>query len=260
MNKAEELELICHIKETNSQESKYILYNEYSMLIHKIARQYISSARNLEYQDLFEEGVLGLFYALEKYDIEKNVKFDTYAYNWIRERILAAVKTSQKKIYVPHAKSNTAHKIRKLIMEAEKLNFSHEETQMYIKSNLNVTDSKFQKIMKDYDLIELSRNIDEYDKCINVVDHNFSDENIVDIIYKKNVKESVRDAVKGLDDLEKQIILALFFQDKAVSTLKILNDSNQYLTRPEIMKIKRRAMTKLKKKLKNIYEEGGDKT
>ncbi|GEM_PF-3333007 len=248
MIKSKEIELIKEIKDKNSQEAKMELYKNYEMLIHKIARQYVNSAMQLDYADLIGEGTVGFFYSLEKYDINRNVKFDTYAYNWIRERILMAVKTSQKKVYVPYAKSNTAFKIRRLIEEAEKMNFSKEETDMYIMSNLKVNEKKYEKIMHDYKLIEFSRNIQDYDKCISIEDKLAQSKinDVVESIYTKDVQTSVRQALQSLDDLEREIILALFFHNKKVTEVSIAHN----IDKREVIRIRRESIKKLKGMLK----------
>lgn len=48
------------------------------------------------YEDLVQEGMLGLWEAVKRYDPQKNAKLTTYAAYWIKKRILAAIKKEKK--------------------------------------------------------------------------------------------------------------------------------------------------------------------
>lgn len=60
-------------------------------LIGSVAKKYRTFARFLDYDDLFQEGCLGYMHALSKYDPAKGT-FETYAYWWIRNYIVKALK------------------------------------------------------------------------------------------------------------------------------------------------------------------------
>jgi RNA polymerase sigma factor (sigma-70 family) len=70
----------------NQQEK---LITEHQGLVKNIALQYQSSLLPLE--DLIQEGMLGLLYAIQHFDAEKGAKFSTYATYWIRKFVLDAV-------------------------------------------------------------------------------------------------------------------------------------------------------------------------
>lgn len=80
METREILELIKKAKEGN-QEALEEIIQKYQKMIENINRCWGNT------EDGIQEGIMGLLKALELYDIEKNVKFSTFAYYWILQRI-----------------------------------------------------------------------------------------------------------------------------------------------------------------------------
>lgn len=80
METREILELIKKAKEGN-QEAMEEIIQKYQKMIENINRCWGDT------EDGIQEGIMGLLKALELYDIEKNVKFSTFAYYWILQRI-----------------------------------------------------------------------------------------------------------------------------------------------------------------------------
>ncbi len=68
-------------------------------LVVSIAKRY--TKRGLPFQDLIEEGNVGLMRAIEKYDIQRGFRFATYATWWIRQAIQAALKNINEVVHVP---------------------------------------------------------------------------------------------------------------------------------------------------------------
>ena len=52
-------------------------------LVHKIVNKFPIKNASCSYDDLFQEGVLGLIHAFTKFDTERGYRLSTYAYNWI---------------------------------------------------------------------------------------------------------------------------------------------------------------------------------
>lgn len=252
MTREEEIFLIKKIRNENSNEARTELYKAYQYLIKKIAVTYISRVRDLTLEDLQGEGTLGFFMAIERYDISNGAKFDTYAYNWIRERILAAIKANERKIYVPYTQAQNISKLKKYLEEANKFGYKGKEAEMYAMSNMNMTEEKFDSLIKNYKLVELAQNTLDYDSCLNVAGDSTNVEGVVDKIYNEELNTLLIREIDKLEEFEKVVFKALFFEGK---TIKDLVSSGYSIDK--IKKAKNSGLKKLKSKLIPLKKQLG---
>jgi RNA polymerase primary sigma factor len=111
---AEEKELAKRI-EAGDLEAKNLLARANLRLVVSIAKKYVGRSSDLTLLDLIQEGNLGLFKAVEKFDWSKGFKFSTYATWWIRQSITRALADQSRTIRIPVHMVETISKYKQVV-------------------------------------------------------------------------------------------------------------------------------------------------
>jgi len=99
-------------------------------LVVSIAKRYTNTNTNLSFQDLTQEGILGLTKACEKFDPEKGFRFSTYSTWWIKQSIMRAIADQGRTIRLPvhiHDQLNSLRKAERELKNEHGRDSTNEE-------------------------------------------------------------------------------------------------------------------------------------
>ena len=87
-------ELVFLVQEEN-EEAKEALIKKYTTLINSIVYKYLKHVKTLgiDKKDLYQEGLLGFLESIDKFEEERNIKFNTYISKCVENRIISYLRS-----------------------------------------------------------------------------------------------------------------------------------------------------------------------
>lgn len=201
---------------------------EYSHLIKFIAgRLNIYFGSNVEYDDLVGFGVFGLIDAIDKFDINKGVKFETYASLRIRGSIIDSIREMD---WVPRSLRQKNKELEKAYWEVEN-ELGHSASDNEIAGKLGISLDDFYKLLNEVnvtsmvsleDFLEQNYEIGVDAPCGNIEDRPEKQAEM------NELKDILGDAINKLPEKEKTVLSLYYYEEltlKEISAIMKVSES-----------------------------------
>lgn len=235
-------------KDKNDAQAKEALIVHYVELVKIVAgRLYNSKNRELEYDDLVSFGIIGLIDAIEKFDIDKNVKFETYANIRVRGAIIDQIRSLD---WIPRS-ARQKYKDMEEAIDVLQSKFEGEISEEMIANQMDISVNDLNKMLGEFttfSIVSLEEKLSE-NSGFNPVSENqdFQPEsNILD----SDLKSQLRNSIDQLPERERLIVSLYYYSEltyKEIAEVLEISESR-------ISQLHTKAILKLKGSLKDLFD------
>jgi RNA polymerase sigma factor FliA len=207
-------------KKHKTEPLRNILMEHYLHLVrYNAERIHVKLPDEVELDDLMSAGIFGLMDAINAFDLDRGVKFETYCAPRIRGAILDELRSMD---WVPRLVRSRAHKLDGATKQLE-VELGRAPTNEEVAKRLKVPMGEFEKMAKDASavgLVSLSRKWFETDSNKDVREIDILEDkrgaNPVREIQRKDLKELI---TKGLSRAERLIIILYYFEEMTMKEI-----------------------------------------
>jgi RNA polymerase sigma factor for flagellar operon FliA len=211
-----------------TQELREKIIIEYAPLVKVVAgRMSMYLGKNVEFDDLVGYGVFGLIDAIDRFDMKKEVKFETYASLRIRGAILDQIR---KMDWIPRTIRQKQRKIDEAIKTVE-LRSGHSATDAEVAEELGISDDEYTGWQTDMNLtnvISLNEFVEQGSEPAMDTENNSHFIQPEEKVSKDELKNKLSEALKLLTEKEQKVILLYYYEEmtlKEISQILSVSES-----------------------------------
>ncbi len=232
-------------EKTKAPELREKIILEYAPLVKIVAgRLSMYLGNNVEYEDLTSYGIFGLIDAIEKFDIKKEVKFETYASLRIRGSILDQIR---KMDWIPRTLRQKQKKIETVTKEIE-TETGRTATDEEIAEQLGISQEEYVNIqsqMKVTNVVSLNEYMEQGAEPVKAASGSVKFDGPEEAMEKEELKLRIKEALELLTEKEKKVIILYYYEEL---TLKEISNILE-VTESRISQLHTKGLMKMRKKL-----------
>ncbi len=218
---------------------------EYAPLVKVVAgRLSMYLGYSVEYDDMVSYGVFGLIDAIDKFDMTKEVKFETYASLRIRGAILDQIR---KMDWIPRTIRQRQKQIDAAMKEIEQ-STGREASDEEIAAKLGISEDEFmdwQSQMKINNIVSLNEYVEQGSDIPSDKNTTGGFDSPESVVEKSELKEVLAETLELLTEKEKKVILLYYYEEltlKEISRILEVSESR-------ISQLHTKALQKMKTKM-----------
>ena len=220
---------------------------EYAPLVKVVAgRLSMYLGYNVEYEDLVSYGVFGLIDAIDKFDLNKDVKFETYASLRIRGSILDQIR---KMDWIPRTVRQKRKKIEEAIRQIE-TQTGRNATDEEIAKELGIEETElneWQVQLNVTNVVSLNEFVEQGGEPVMDARNKSHFAQPEESIQEEELKKVLRESMDLLTEKEQKVILLYYYEDltlKEISNILEVSESR-------VSQLHTKALAKMRKKMGN---------
>ncbi|MCX7772802.1 MAG: FliA/WhiG family RNA polymerase sigma factor [Clostridia bacterium] len=209
--------------ETRDPAIKEQLIVEYADLVKYVAgRLSIYFGSNVEYDDLVGYGVFGLIDAIDKFDLSKKVKFETYASLRIRGAVIDSIREQD---WAPRSLRKKGKELEKAYFELEN-QLGHSATDQEVADRLGISSDDLNKLLQEVNMSQmisledyLEQNHEAGLDPLSLDRDTSQPEQRMEVV---ELKETLADAIDKLPEKERTVVTLYYYEELTLKEISMI--------------------------------------